>query len=449
MNGVQIFTDPNHFQVKREIFSSVEQVSRAKLLEIGEQVNTDFRGLGVAITGSSCYELSLMEAEERKDFLKRIYSKEGLGLSVGRLSIASSDYSAELYSYAEVPFDMELKHFSIERDEKYIIPMIKEILEINPDIFLYAAPWSPPGWMKTGGSMCGGYMREEYLECYANYFVKFVKAYAEHGIKIRAVTPQNETHTDQYGKMPACMWHPEIEAKFIQILHGKFAEHNLDVKIWMYDHNFSDANRVLWSLNECKGLTDCCDGVAFHYYRGSIEETQKVSKAYPSLELHFTEAGPRLYDHYDCDWCKWGIMVAKALQHNYKSFAGWNLMLDETGGPNIGPFWCAGLATRHSVTGELSYSGQYKAFAHISPYITSKSRISPIVATDVIGEEIHCFPEYKREVVGIAIDNQDGKLVLVLTNANESSKMQTKFYRNNVWWYAELQPNSISTLIIP
>ena len=142
-------------------------------------------------------------------------------------------------------------------------------------------------------------------------------------------------------------------------------------------------------------------------------------------------------------------MVAEAMQHNYKSFTGWNLMLDETGGPNIGPYWCAGLATRNSVSGELSYSGQYKAFSHISPYLTEKSRISPIMVTDITGEEIHCFPKHKREAVGVAIDNQDGKLVLVLMNPNENSKMQTKLYRNGVWWYAELQPNSISTIILP
>lgn len=447
MKGVQIFTDKNHFMQKQRIFSSVEQVSRAKLLEIEEQVNTGFKGLGVAITGSSCYELSLMEPEERTAFLKKVYSKEGIGLSMGRLSIGSSDYSAELYSYDEVPNDVELKHFSIEKDEQYIIPMIKEILKINPDIYLFASPWSPPGWMKTGGSMCGGYMREAYIECYADYTVKFIKAYEEHGIKIQAITPQNEANTDQYGRMPACIWHPEMEAKYIQILREKFVENNMDIKIWMYDHQFSDANRVLWSLDECKGLAENCDGVAFHYYRGSIEETKKVSKAYPQLEMHFTEGGPRLKDNYDVDWCKWSLMVNNALRCNYKSFTGWNLMLDEMGGPNIGPYLCGGLATRHSVTGEVIYSGQYKAFAHISPYLTPQSRISPIVVSDIYGEEIHSFPKFKREITGFAIDNQDGKMILVLINANEK-KSQTKFYLHDVWWYAELQPDSVSTLII-
>lgn len=447
MKGIQIFTDQNHFLAQQEIFPGVEQVSRAQLLEIGDQQNNRFLGLGVAITGASCYILNQMEAEERKDYLRKIYSKEGLGLSVGRLCIGSSDYVAELYSYDEVPNDMTLEHFSIARDEKYIIPMIKEILEVNPDIYLFASPWSPPGWMKTGGSMCGGYMREAYLECYAEYIVKFVEAYAEHGIKISAITPQNETNTDQNGKMPACRWHPETEATFIQILHKKFVEHYLDVKIWMYDHNFSDTDRVIWSLDECKGLSECCDGVAFHYYGGTIEETMKVAKAYPKLELHFTEGGPRLYDHYDSDWCKWSIMVAKALNHGYKSLTGWNLILNEMGGPNIGPFWCGGFATRNSVTGELTFSGQYKAFSHISPYIMQSSDIYPISVGDSFGQKMFGYPKYEREAIGFAVDNHDGKLVLVVVNPNED-KMQTKFYAKDTWWYAELMPDSVSTMII-
>lgn len=100
-----------------------------------------------------------MPAEARTAVLKSIYTKEGLGLSVERLSVGSSDYSAELYSYDNVDGDVSLEHFSIDRDKKHIIPMIKKILNVNPDLYLYASPWSPPAWMKTGGSLCGGYMR--------------------------------------------------------------------------------------------------------------------------------------------------------------------------------------------------------------------------------------------------------------------------------------------------
>ena len=88
----------------------------------------------------------------------------------------------------------------------------------------------------------------------------------------------------------------------------------------MYDHSFTGTQRVLWMLENTKGLKENCDGAAFHYYDGAIEETMKIRKQYPDLELHFTEGGPRLFDHYGNDWCKWGIMCSKALNLGYRSF---------------------------------------------------------------------------------------------------------------------------------
>lgn len=446
MKGKQILTDKNHCMTKVEIFPSLK-VSRAYTLSMSKTPLTGFEGFGVAITGSSCYELSLIEEVKRTELLKNIYSDKGINLSVGRLSIGSSDYSAEIYSYDDVPDDVELKHFSIERDKKYIIPMIKEILKVKPDLFLFASPWSPPGWMKTGGNLCGGYMREEYVECYADYIIKYLKAYADSGIKISALTPQNEPNTQQSGLMPACIWHPEIEAKYIKILRKKLMENNLDVKIWMYDHNFADADRVLWQLDNCEKLAESCDGAAFHYYSGCIEETLKIKKAYPKLELHFTEAGPRLYDNYDTDWCKWGIMISKAIKCGYKSFTGWNLMLNEMGGPNVGPFLCGGLITQNADTGELSYSGQYRAFSHISSYINKNSKLYPIYSDEEFDLHMSAYPKINRDIEGFAIDNGDGKLILIIINPNDE-KRQTQIYINNSWWYAELTPESISTIII-
>lgn len=161
-------------------------------------------GFGVALTASSCYELNTMSPEARKAFLQDIFSEKGLNLSVGRLSIGSSDYSAELFSYDDVDGDETLEHFSVVRDERYVIPMVKEALQVNPDLYLFGSPWSPPGWMKTGGAMCGGYMRDRFVDCYARYFIKYLQAYEAHGIPVRAVTPQNEPETDQSGLMPAC-----------------------------------------------------------------------------------------------------------------------------------------------------------------------------------------------------------------------------------------------------
>ena len=447
MKGIQIITDKNHFMTELEVFS-MQKVVRANTLHISDKKNQQkFRGVGVAITGSSCYNLSIMEEHERKEFLRSIYSPDGLGLSVGRVSIGASDYSAELYSYDDTPFDVELKDFSIERDEKYIIPVIREILEINPDIYLYASPWSPPGWMKTGGNMCGGFMRDEYVECYADYIIKFLKAYAEKGIKISALTPQNELETQQRGNMPACIWHPETEVKFVKILREKLIENKLDVKVWVYDHAFSNPERVLWQLDNCEGFLEASDGVAFHYYFGTIEETLKIKRAYPQLELHFTEAGPRLHDHYDSDWCKWGIMISKAIKCGYSSFTGWNLILNEMGGPNIGPHPCGGLVTRDCVTGEYTYSGQYKAFCHITKYINENSKIYPITVGEEYAEPMSEYPKVNLPIEGFAVDNDDGKKIFVLINPN-STKRQVQLKLDNVWWYTELTPESISSIII-
>ena len=173
MRGKCYFTSCDYQNEYREIFPSLPAPG-AETIKVSDKFTSGFLGFGVAITPSSCYELSLMDAEERRALLRQIYTKEGIGLSVARLCIASSDYSPEIYSYDDVEGDVELRHFSIERDERYVLPMIKEILEINPDLYIFASPWSPPYWMKTGGCMCGGYMRDEYLDCYADYIIKFI-----------------------------------------------------------------------------------------------------------------------------------------------------------------------------------------------------------------------------------------------------------------------------------
>lgn len=407
-----------------------------------QPINGSFKGFGVAITGSSCYNLNEMSLEDRTAFINKIYSKDGLNLSVARISVGSSDYSAELYSYDDVDGDIELKHFSIERDKEYIIPMIKEILKVKPDLYLYSSPWSPPGWMKTGGSMCGGFMREQFVECYAEYYIKFLKAYEDEGIHISALTPQNETETHQGGKMPACVWHPEIEAKFINILREKLTANNMDTEIWMFDHNFNGVERVDWSLENIDNLKDSVNGVAFHYYDGCIEQTAFLKQKYPNLSLNFTEGGPRLYDNYATDWNKWFIMMLKTLKNGYSSFTGWNLLLDETGGPNIGPFFCGGLATRDRVENCLKYSGQYKALKHFAKYINKNSAIYNVSLDNK--NVMFGFPKSEIDVEGVMWDT-DGVKFLALANPNKT-KRQVQVNIDGTWWYIELLPDTVSTI---
>ncbi len=431
--------------VRRPVFEA-QKLSGVKTIKRQDLVTDDFIGFGVAITGSSCYNLAQMEKEERTNLLKRIYGKDGLGFNIARLSIGSSDYSAQVYSYDDTEGDVSLKCFSLQKDEEYIIPIIKEILQINPDLYLYASPWSPPGWMKTSGSMGGGYMRKEFIDCYAEYIVRFIQGYANYGIKICALTPQNEIETAQGGTMPACLWGRDEEASFVVALRKKLRQNNLDVKIWILDHNFSYHERVANALQKYEGVEDSCDGIAFHYYGGFIEDTLLLQQSYPKLSMHFTEGGPRLYDNYSTDFCKWGIMISKVLNFGYKSFTGWNLMLDEFGGPNVGPFFCGGLITRNSRSGELIYSGQYKAFTHTAHFMQAGALVYKIENEDLKICMSDFPPEGKIPLQVACVENPDGTICYFMTNAN-ATKVQVQILEGDRNYYVEVLPNTISTVV--
>lgn len=446
MKVTQFFTTGDYTLESRKIAPSLHMSGIYTVTATQKMISDDFLGFGVALTGSSCYLLAQMSKEDRTAFLKTIFANDGLNLSVARLSIGSSDYSAELYSYDDVKNDTNLDCFSIDRDRAYIIPMVREVLAIRPDLKLFASPWSPPGWMKTGGSMCGGYMRSKYLDCYAEYITRFVMEYAKEGIKISALTVQNEPETQQSGKMPACIWNPEQEAEFALKLRKRLDSAKLDTKIWIHDHNFDACERIKWQLDTYPELKNAIDGIAFHYYKGAIEDTRLLQNAYPTLKMHFTEGGPRLYDHYDSDICKWGTMISKVLNEGFGSFTGWNLMLDELGGPNIGPFFCGGLVTKHRQSGKLSYSGQYKALAHIASFLQKGARV---LETEISGNisGLFKYPTEEKPIYASLIENPDGSRVYLLVNPN-TDKKQVQLFEDNSWRYIELLPDSVSTVLI-
>lgn len=447
MKATLYTTNEKNVFAKKALFYNNEKSDNLCVVSVSKTPMCEsFTGFGVAITGSSCYELSLMPENVRNDFLTDIYGGNGLNLSVARVSIGSSDYSPNVYSYCDKK-DMELKSFSIEKDMEFIIPMLREAMAHKKDLKFFASPWSPPGWMKTSGTMYDGYMRSEYIDCYADYIIKFLKAYKEQGISIGAVTPQNEPETHHFGCMPACIWHPDTEAEFVSILRKKLNENGMNTQIWMYDHSFAGWTRVKSQLKDFPNLIDACDAIAFHYYDGTPEMAGELMKEFPNLKWHYTEGGPRLTDNYDVDWCKWGIVIGRSLNCGAESFTGWNLLLDEWGEPNVGPFWCGGLATLNSQSGEIEYSGQYHAFMHFSRFIKRGAKIYPV---EISGDyQPMCY--YSRNnhdfpIIGTAAVNKDGSHVLVLTNTNKN-KVQMQYFYNEKWWYGELLPNSISTWV--
>ena len=446
MKAKQYVTLPGcHLKENNVYATNVKVPAIMKIVTSKEAFPNTFDGFGVAITGSSCYELNTMDKELRKKVISDVYGKNGLDLSIGRLSMGSSDYSAELYSYNEVSDDLEMKNFSLEQDEEYIIPMIKEILEEKSDIKLFASPWSPPGWMKTGGSIYGGHMRDKYIEPYTKYFLKFLQGYEKHGIKIDAVTPQNEPETSQFGTSVACVWSPETEAKFAIALRNVLKENGFDTEIWLHDHDFAYWPKLVWMLEEYPELLEVSGNIAMHYYTGSIKMLNNIKEKFPEVKIHFTEGGPRLYDNYGTDWCKWGIIMAQVLNTGLKSFCGWNLMLDETGGPNIGPFFCGGLITLNSQSGEISYSGQYHALSHFSRFIKKDAKIYKAWVNDC-GDNMFQYPNTQKLVECCAAENTDGSFVLQIINPDKV-KAQLQYEYDGKLWYIEALPESVNTVV--
>lgn len=323
-------------------------------------------GFGAALTDAACYTLNRLPNSAREDLFHELFHPSGMGLNVCRICIGSSDYAAKVYSYDEGGPDPEMSRFSIDHDREYIIPILKQARRINPDLFLLASPWSPPAWMKVNGSMLGGLLEKKHFPAYAKYFVKFLQAYEEAGIKVNAISIQNEVDTDQDARMPASLWGQEYETGFVaEHLGPALAATNLDTKIWIIDHNYNLWGRAVCELDD-PAANKYIEGVAWHGYLGEPSAMTRVHNAHPEKNMYFTEGGPSLSPEYAKDWVQWSKTFSGILTNWAKCIIAWNLALDEHGKPNIGPFDCAGTITINSQTNAITYSGQYWAFAHFA-----------------------------------------------------------------------------------
>jgi glucosylceramidase len=361
-------------------------------------------GFGAAFTDAACYVLSRLPEMEREALLQELFHPTQMALSACRLCVGSSDYARSLYSYDEGVPDPELSRFSIAHDREYILPVIRRARQINPNLFLLASPWSPPAWMKDNNSMLGGTLRRRYLGAYANYLVKFLKAFQDEGVEIDALTPQNEVDTDQDSRMPACLLPQEIEVEFVgQHLGPAIEKAGLKTKIWLIDHNYNLWGRAICELDDEK-VRRYTNALAWHGYLGQPEWLQRVLTAHPDAEMFWTEGGPDIGDPaYSTDWPKWSTTFSRILRNRLRCIIGWNLALDEMGKPNIGPFSCGGLVTVHSETREIRRSGQYWAFAHYSRALQRGARV---IDSDGDIKNVH----------HVAALNPDGNYVVVLTN---------------------------------
>jgi glucosylceramidase len=391
-------------------------------------------GFGGAFTDGACFTFDKMPEASREKLLKQLFSPSEMNLSVSRVCMGSSDYSTHVYSYDEGEPDPQMKRFSIAEDEKYILPILKTARKINPDLFILATPWSPPGWMKPNNSMLGGNMQRKSLGAYATYFSKFLNAYQSAGVPIQAVSVQNEVDTDQDSRMPACSWPQEYEMDFVRNELGpKLEKEGSKTKIWIIDHNYNLWGRAVDEL-EGENMLKYTGAVAWHGYVGAPEQMSRVHNAFPSVDMHWTEGGPDYTQaDYASDWSKWAGSFCGILNNWCKSIIVWNLSLDEAGKPNLGPFPCGGLVTVNSKSKDVSYSGQYWAIAHFSKFI---KRGAHVVASDCDDHDLSF----------VAAENPDGKHVVVAANPGKVAKI-VKLEVAGKQAELHLEPDSVNTFV--
>ncbi len=289
-------TDIDHgayFQQQSALLSFGGSVNNNPTITVDEsEAFQTIDGFGCCLTGGSALHLMKMEPALRAALLNELFADDGtnIGISYLRLSIGSSDLDAKPFSYDDLPAgetDPSLSKFSVAPDQTAVIPVLKKILAIAPNLKILGSPWSAPAWMKDNGDTRGGSLKPECFGAYAKYFVKYIEAMKAEGIVIGAITVQNEPLNA--GNNPSMSMSAQQQADFIKgHLGPAFRAAGLKTKIILYDHNCDHPEYPISILND-PGAKEFVDGSAFHLYAGKISALSKVHQAHPGKALYFTE----------------------------------------------------------------------------------------------------------------------------------------------------------------
>ena len=400
-------------------------------------------GLGSSLEPTTCSNFWRMAVADREALMERVVNPErGIGMNLMRLCIGTPDFTGDpWYSYCDLPpseTDPELKRFSIGRDHAYILPVIQIARRKNPDLLFFASPWSPPGWMKSNGTMIGGHLLPKWYPAYARYFVRFIQAYEVEGIPIYDVTIQNEPGVDRALEKnpkwhyPSCRWTGEQEREFIRDHLGPaLRKAGLKTKIWCYDHNYNvkgnaDDPGLAYprTILEDPQAAAFVDGVAFHGYAGKSSGMSVFHEEFPKVPIHFTEGS--------VFGIKGAVELIERLRNWAASYNAWVLMLDEQGKPNNGPFE-AKFATVALNTKTLK--SEYLLDYHIY------GQFMKFIPRGAVRVESRSSGEAPAQV---AFRTLDGHLVLVAANPGASERRFDVHWRDQVC-SAVLPPKSVGT----
>jgi glucosylceramidase len=397
-------------------------------------------GFGGAFTEAGAYALSQITPELREKAINAYFDKnDGIGYSLCRTHINSCDFSLGNYSYDDVPEDYQLDNFNIEHDKKLLMPFIKDAMQISNNGFkLFASPWSPPAWMKTNGKMNdGGKLRPECRNAWALYFAKYIKAYMAAGIPIWAVSVQNEP--DAHQRWDSCLYSNTEERDFLKFYLGPtLAEQKLSyIKIIVWDHNKDIlVDRISTMLSDPEAAKFVW-GVGFHWYAGTFfENLSKVHQSFPDKHLLATE-GCREGGIKPGEWKSgevYGHSIIGDLNNWSVGWVDWNMVLDETGGPNHANNLCDAPVIADKTSNQIRFNSSYYYLGHFSKFV----RPGAI--------RIQCNTK-SNKLEATAFRNQNGIIAAVVMNRSEEN-VNFCLKIKNLSAKLVSPPHSIQTLLI-
>lgn len=371
-------------------------------------------GFGASLTDSSAWLMwHKLNDAQRKSAMEMLFSpSKGIGLSVLRQPMGSSDFAAvEDYSYDDMPAgqsDPKLTKFSIDRDRAYILPLLREALALNPNLKIIASPWSPPGWMKTSGSMIQGTLLPSAYAALAQYFVKYVLAYEAAGVPIYGVTPENEP-LNIPGDYPGMGMSAEEQTRFVrEYLGPAFREAQLKTKIMIFDHNWDLIDFPIRVLSDSKAAQFAA-GIAIHCYGGDVSAQSELHRRFPDKDIWLTECSGGEWQKGKLFPQQVGLIIGAA-RNWAKSVVLWNLALNQEHRPFLGGCTtCRGVITVNdsATPATVTPTVDFTALAHASKFVKPGAY------------RIDSNASASGSLENVAFANPDGSIVAIVLNSGD------------------------------